>query len=314
MNQIDDVIAKGLSQFWDMDVISLKCVDEEEGRRCYKALTETISLFVKAQRDQGEFVDNLERGIRVQAYLEENGFPTNRVFTSKNDNLVERFNGYAIVVEPWIEHRSFQKDLKNWHAFGELVGQLHSFAVTDALTTCISKMDPRQTLNGVLRQIDNCLGSVPEEYLSRAKSFREMANELQELESVPRTLIHSDLAWGNVIQNLYGDFILVDFEGGGIGPPVMDLVEVTTYLCQGPSASGNLQKDAAIQFYQGYAKHRKLYSSEVAVFPQAHLYHQLYYLANSLQRDDFSFIDRMSARLANWNGGVLDMLIDIALC
>jgi len=37
-------------------------------------------------------------------------------------------------------------------------------------------------------------------------------------------------------------------------------------------------------------------------------------LANSLQRDDFSFIDRMSARLANWNGGVLDMLIDIALC
>lgn len=313
MTQVDELTGRALSEFWHMNPLSLECVEEEEGRRCYKASTEAMPLFVKTQRDQGEFVDDLERGFRVQAYLAKSGFPTNGILLSKDNNLVERLDGYGIVVEPWIERRSFKRDVESWNAFGELVGQLHSFAVPDELTTCISKIDPERTLDGVLQQIDDRLAGVPEEHSVKARSFREAAKALELLQSVPRSLIHSDLAWGNVIRNTDGAFMLVDFEGGGTGPPVMDLVEVTTYLCRGPSASGDLQEDAAIQFYQGYAKHRKLDTSEVVAFPQAHLYHQLCYLANSLGRNDFDFIARMAARLDNWNGGVLDRLLEIVV-
>ncbi len=49
------------------------------------------------------------------------------------------------------------------------------------------------------------------------------------------------------------------------------------------------------------------------LFVKAHFYHQLYYLANSLGRGDYDFIRRMGARLRNWNGGVLEQLIKIAM-
>ena len=92
MNQVDDLTSGALSHLWHMDVISLECVDEEEGRRCYKASTGETTFFVKTQHDHGEFVDDLERGFRVQGYLEKNGFPTNRICLSKDSNLVERLN------------------------------------------------------------------------------------------------------------------------------------------------------------------------------------------------------------------------------
>ena len=109
-----------------------------------------------------------------------------------------------------------------------------------------------------------------------------------------------------------GVLMLVDFEGGGIGPAVIDLVEVTTYLCTGPSGSGPLREDAAIHFYRGYRTHRELDAAEVAAFSEAHLYHQLYYLADSLSRGDFGFVDRMSSRLDNWDNGILDQILQIA--
>jgi hypothetical protein len=44
-------------------------------------------------------------------------------------------------------------------------------------------------------------------------------------------------------------------------------------------------------------------------FSDAHFFHQFFYLANSLQRADFGYIDRMEARLAKlgeWYPGQTD--------
>ena len=311
-NDIDNLTIDILKRFWNLNVSSLNRVDEEEGRCCYKAISTEAILFVKTQHDTGDFVEDLERGFRVQSYLQSNGFPTNRVCPSINDALVERFEGYGVVVEPWIDHVSFEKDLKSWNVFGQLVGQLHSVTVPNELSSCVSKMDPSWTLDKVLRQIEGSSHLVPEEFSVKFKSIQEQASKLDDLRSVSRGLIHSNLAWGNVIQDTNGHYLLIDFEGGGIGPRIMDLVEVTTYLCRGPSAFGPLQGEAAIEFYRGYRDYYRLDSSEEAVFKQAHFFHQVYYLANSLSRDDFDFINRMAARLDNWEKGVLDRLIEIA--
>ena len=103
MKTMDDLTRKALDCLWGLNIDSLIYVDEEEGRRCYKAASGEVKLFVKVQHDRDEFVEDLERGYRVQAYLEKNGFPTNRICFSKEGNLVQRCHGYGIVVEPWIE-------------------------------------------------------------------------------------------------------------------------------------------------------------------------------------------------------------------
>ena len=312
MNIVDHLTLDALRECWGLKIETLECVDKEEGRCCYKASSERGLFFVKTQEDKEEFLEDLERGVRVQVYLEKEGFPTNGVFPTTNGRLLQQWHGYGIVVEPWLERQDFEKNSEHWRIFGQLVGRLHSLPVPDEVQSCISKMDPARNLRTVLEQVNDRRQLVPERYRAQLESFCELVKGLDELLSVPRTLIHSDLAWSNVIRRADGCFMLVDFEGGGIGPPVVDLVEVTTYLCRGPGASGSLLEDAAKAFYKGYRAYRQLNATEISAFGSAHTYHQLYYLANSLGRKDFDFIRRMSARLDNWNGGILDQLIKIA--
>ena len=121
----------------------------------------------------------------------------------------------------------------------------------------------------------------------------QSAEEIDCFPSVPRGLIHSDLAWSNIISTANGGVALVDFEGAGVGPPVIDLVETTTYyLVHGPSGSGALRAQDARAFYTGYRERRHLSADEIASFQAAHMYHQLYYLADSLGREDFCFVRR----------------------
>lgn len=82
------------------------------------------------------------------------------------------------------------------------------------------------------------------------------------------------------------------------GPPIVDLVEVTTYIVEGPSGSGGLLVEQAEAFYEGYRRRRRLSVAEIDAFPRAHFYHQFYHLASSLERGDYGFIDRMTARAA----------------
>ena len=92
----------------------------------------------------------------------------------------------------------------------------------------------------------------------------------------------------------------------------MDLVEVTTKLCQGPSASGQLDTEAIHCFYGGYREHRGLSAAEIDSFPDAHLFHQRYFLADSLGRNDLGYIERMEARLSNWRNEAFEALAEAA--
>ena len=92
----------------------------------------------------------------------------------------------------------------------------------------------------------------------------------------------------------------------------MDLVEVTTKLCGGPSASGPLNEEATYSFYRGYRTHRCLSDLEIASFLDAHLFHQLYFLVDSLRRGDFDYLRRMEARLGNWRKDAFDTLAEAA--
>ena len=149
------------------------------------------------------------------------------------------------------------------------------------------------------------------ELKDRAREYQSQAQALGYLDSLPRTIVHSDINWGNIVRNR-GQLILIDLEGAGVAPAVMDLVEVTTNLCAGPSGSGPLDEEAAEAFYRGYRMNRVLAPEEVESLPDAHLFHQVYFLADSLERGDFDFLSRMGARLANWEKGAYEKLIDAA--
>lgn len=197
-------------------------------------------------------------------------------------------------------------------ALGQLVASLHALPIPEQLKACWSRLEPRRTLDRVRDDVFQLRSDVPSPYRALLEEFCERAARLDDFRSVPRGIIHSDLAWSNLVEIGEESVGLIDFEGAGVGPPVVDLVEVTTYLVAGPSGSGPLLLEHARAFYEGYRSRRQLTAEELAAFTPEHLYHQLYHLANALERDDYDFIDRMKTRLASWEAGVLDQIITIA--
>lgn len=309
---MDNLVRQALRDSWHYSISSLCCIQEEDGRRCYKALSNHGVLFVKIQKQQGEFLDDIVQGLQVQAYVSKKGILTNNVLPTIKGELYVKSQGYGIIVEPWVEKQTFGIDLWQLRKFGETVGHLHSLIIPKELKTCLSKLEPQRTLNTIRQRVYQCRDQVPKNYQSVLDAFCKTAEQLDDFPSITRSIIHTDLAWGNVVRMLDDNILLVDFEGAGIGPAIIDLVEVTTYLVKGPSASGPLMKDQAKEFYDGYKTQRRLSSEEIALFHRAHFYHQLYYLANSLGRGDYDFIRRMEARLQSWNEAVIDQLVEIA--
>ena len=310
MNNTVDLVTEALERFWSLKVLSLDSLSEEEHRRRYRARTKGRVVFVKVDEDGGETYIDLDHGYRLQSYLAHNGFPANQPLMTRDGDFVKRLSGCVVGVEPWIEPVPFEMDSEHWRAFGRAVGHLHSLPIPEALKSRLSRMDPNRDLDGVLQRIRERTADLPNDKSGKVRRFLDMAGGLDVLKQIPRAMIHSDLAWGNIMQSPEGKLILVDWEGGGVGPPIVDLVEVTTYLRR--SEPGSLHEGAAAEFYRGYREHRSLTPSELESIEQAHLYHQLYYLADSLTRGDFGFVDRMSARMAGWYAGTLDRLVEIA--
>ncbi|GEM_PF-2658064 len=310
---MDVDLRKVLHERWGCRIGVIHPVEEEEGKRFYKAESDRGPLFVKAHEDREGVLGDVLQGLEVQVYAGRQGIPTVPPLPTTDGGLYARLQGYGVVVAPWIERREVERDPLQWREFGRIVGRLHALDVPDGFATRLARLEPRRTLEAVRDQFAQRRDRVPGEYRAQLDALWKTAERLDNFPSAPRCLIHTDLAWGNVLRAFDGRLLLVDFEGAGVGPAVVDLVEVTTYLCRGPSASGPLRADAARAFYEGYAEHRRLTSNEVDLFPQAHFYHQLYYLANSLGRGDYDFIRRMKARLRNWNGGVLEQFAEIAM-
>jgi Ser/Thr protein kinase RdoA (MazF antagonist) len=309
---MEAVAIQALREWWGYDVLSLSLIIEKQGRRCYQADTDRGHLFVKVVKRHGENLDDISRGLRVQAYARRQGLPTNESLPTLDGKLCAELEHHGVFVERRIERQGCERSLARWEQFGRVAGGLHALPIPDELRDCLSRMEPRRSLDRIRTGLRQFNGHVPHEHEAAFESLCAAAQELDDFPLAPRSLIHSDLAWGNVVARSDERCLLVDFEGAGIGPPVIDLVEVTTYLCQGPSSFGPLMEDAARAFYRGHSANRRLSPEEAELFPRAHFFHQLYYLENSLGRGDYDFVRRMSARLKNWNGGVIDKLLEIA--
>ena len=308
---LDDLIRRALEAFWEARADGLECVAAEDERRCYRVVSDGRVLSVKVH-PLGEFFDDIVQGLRVQRDAAERGIRTNPALPSARGELSEEIDGYGVVVQPWIEGEPFSSHPERMRALGEAVGSLHALTVPGHLEPLSARLEPRRTLDAIRDEVLRRKGGAPARHRPSLERFWQRAGQLDALPSVPRAIIHTDLAWSNAIGIDDGRIALIDFEGAGIGPPVVDLVEVTTYLTLGPSGSGPLVTEWTQAFYEGYRRRRLLLAEELAAFPKAHFFHQLFHLANALERGDYGFIERMEARLESWDGGVLAQLVAIA--
>lgn len=308
MSDRDDQICRLLAEEYGFHAQRMDALGERNEQKDGTLLVHTdrgpviVKAVENAEPDErtGDPRQWFEDWLRVQDYLANKGIPAPAPIRTKSGHLCIAREGYICAVLPYVEGQPFDATPEKLRSLGRIVGWLHSVPIPDTLRGVAARQEPSVHLPIIRKVVERAVEDLPQDYRWVADEARRQLAELPSFEDLPRSLIHTDLAWSNLLQDAAGQLWLVDFEGAGVGPLVVDLVEVTTYLTDVEGGVAKLDTEGARSFYEGYTSARRLAAQELDAFPAAHRYHQLWCLAWHLWDRQYPDAARKLSRIAAW--------------
>jgi len=222
----------------------------------------------------------------VLAFLERRGYPAERVVPTRSGAAWARRSIGVALLSTFVNGRATGFSPADLRRLGAALGRLHALPLDDSLPLPRARMLPR----GEIAYARSCLAAVadrvPAELHDRYAAVEAALDAVDWCEDLPDVLVHNDCHPGNSVRTPDGRVVLVDWEGAGRGPAVVDLGfllvsgEITAF---GPN---RLRPDprrlAAI--VDGYREHRAPELRELERLPSAVRFRSLVAAAGSLAR------------------------------
>lgn len=286
---------------WDLGIVSVSASEDRDGWHMVE--TQGRQCILKIYQETHRDLEHITQGLELQSYAAVCGLATSEILPTRTGQMFCRTSDAVASLEVALNSRTDEISITDWRDFGRVVAQLHALPVPPNIKP--SRLEPEATKSASIDAIQRNARSLSRASRYIVDALIDRITRVDPTKKCDRVLIHSDLCWANVIRTIGGGLSVIDFEGGGTAPAVMDLAEVTTQLCTGPSGSGPLNIPAANAFFGGYCADRAEVDIDIDLLTYAHAFHELYFLADALVRGDHSFVERMDRRLRTWDDGIL---------
>ena len=174
-------------------------------------------------------------------------------------------------------------------AFGEALGRLHALPVENAALPSAGML-PEPELAWASQCLSRCADRVP---VALETEYEFLIEEVQQFNCcwpLPQCLVHNDCNFGNVVLMPTGKIALVDWEGSGLGPALLDIGFVLSACFDKPRR--HLNREALSAFVEGYCRSRTLMKPELDLLADAVRFRTLVLLA-------CCFSDRVCGTLPN---------------
>ncbi len=251
-----------LNNMYDIKVNSLQLL-RKGGCASYSATGTSGVYFMKII--PAAFMDTVKQSIDILLFLEEKGFPSPRIISTKKGFRyveVDELDGkYLWVLFDFIEGSELEEG-ENVEQIGELIGQLHNI-----MREYKGILHIRQKEFFIDRYI-NILGR--KNYnTSKTNLFREYGDTLwKRVENLPRGFCHGDMHRGNVLKTSTGKHYLLDFDTSCNAFPTYDIMIMcnsTNYFDYDEKGYSNASHTYEA-FLKGYTKHCTLSDMEYMAF------------------------------------------------
>jgi Ser/Thr protein kinase RdoA (MazF antagonist) len=222
----------------------------------------------------------------VLGFLARRGYPAERAVPTIEGRATAEVPGGGALLTTFVVGRPTGFAPPALRRLGAAVGRLHALPLDEAPTLRRATMLPRREVAYARSLLASVADRVPRELRARYREVEDGLEHLEWSEDLPEVLIHNDCHPGNSVRTPEGDVVLVDWDGAGRGPAVIDLgfllvsCEVTAF---GPN---RLRPDPRrlAALIDGYAAHRAPSSQELARLPSAVRFRALVAGAGSLAR------------------------------
>jgi Ser/Thr protein kinase RdoA (MazF antagonist) len=218
-------LAKLLNKLYGLTVTSLHTLNSATEKLIYRVdQTGGQTLVLRAYPLYHN--NNLLELISILSFLEAQGYPSERMVPAKSGTITTALDGWQFLLTTYIAGSSADFTLLTLHKLGALLGQLHALCVPTMNTTYPlpeAEMLPRREIAYALSQMASVEQLLPKYLNKRYDALTTALHAFDLCDDLPAVLIHNDTHPGNAICTPTGQLVLIDWEGAGLGPAVIDL-------------------------------------------------------------------------------------------
>lgn len=244
---------------------SIKPLGSESYRYVY-LLTTPKEKYILRMFPEDRSVDQIKKDIEILKFLEKNDFPTQRIIVNKKGSFISKILNKNSIITTFIEGVEPQYNKETLFEVGKLMARLHNIKCSDYSYT--SNWDPKSELK-ILKEHLAKIDLSKTEHSGIIPEVLKRIEELPDLTSLPKTIIHTDIHPRNMVKGNNNNYYFIDWDDAGLGLSVMDIGFVLGQVCMGYSIhkggepkSLDFDEDLAKSFLSGYYSVRKLSAEE----------------------------------------------------
>jgi Ser/Thr protein kinase RdoA (MazF antagonist) len=196
---------------------------------------------------------------QVLLFLEECSYPAPRVIRPLDGSPVTEHHGCNLVLTSFVDGVLVETGANTpagLYEMGRAIGRLHALSPLDAGLPMAECM-PETRVARAEGRLATIAHQVPVEWQDRFDGMLRSLAEIPSFADLPACLIHNDCHPGNAVCRADGEVILIDWDGAGLGPAVLDLgfllITADTYTPDVPTlGTSNARVNAIVDGYCGY--------------------------------------------------------------
>jgi Ser/Thr protein kinase RdoA (MazF antagonist) len=229
MNDID-ILAQLVARCYGAAEVRLHPMHqfEVEGRGIYRiAHAAGQPWLLRAYQREAQTDSWLAERSAILLFLEQTNYPAPRLICTLDHGLVGRDDGWAALMVTFIEGEMAGGSLQDFCDIGSALARLHRLAPTldppAFLPVPPSRWQPPSKIVSWISQLIAVAGDIPPE-LQRLYDFSlATLRRVLAWPNLPATILHTDCWANNAIRTPDGQLMLVDWDGAGWGPAILDL-------------------------------------------------------------------------------------------
>lgn len=264
-----------LEAHYDLRVRALRPLVVTAEKRAYRVETAHGGLLVLRASAQVRAAIDAQAHAATLTFLAGQRYPAARVVADRAGAAVVEAEGWQLLVTTFVEGAPLAFTSASLHLLGARLGELHALDPAAAARAVPplrrAGMLPTNELAWALGQLRAVEALVPQLRRARYDWLLGAIDALDRCEGLPIVIIHNDAHPGNAIVAPDGEVVLIDWEGAGFGPAILDLGFLLSSAEIAPPWAPPLPPDPARlrAIIAGYRQHRQLNGAELARLPDA---------------------------------------------
>ena len=205
-------------------------------------------------------VERVQGDAEILQFLEKQGFSAERVASPEP---VTSPGGQGVIITKYVEGKPAIADKQTFFRFGEMLGQLNSLHAESGAVSReagalhhYSKLEglPRNDLEAATSWLNAIEDRTPPQSQGLREKLLERLGSADDLNDLPRALIHPDPVLKNLIETPRHELMLIDWTGAGKGPRLLAFAILVWNSALAEGGERGQRMAAAIAGYRSQVK------------------------------------------------------------